>query len=443
MDRETGLILTNSHVITSSKLISVQLDDTVKVRGAIVAEDKQEDIAVVAIAPRWCLDRPELPLAERSVQELAFEGEKVVAVGSPLNQRRIVTSGIVSKVEEGAIISDVNINPGNSGGPLLNMDGEVIGINTFRDPSLGGAGIAGSVPISKSRAVLKQAYEHLEDLPPAASGLLPTAPREPFPLWGLGWSSKRCYTEANYMLFERGFERSDDSWSEGSASATPAAAKFHVVVSTPPREQYLQSRLEEKRLKRQEEAGVEETQLRDPVGDQLKSWREYVGDYAPLVTISIVPKIGETGSSAFWRAMVGTPLRFKFKGDLQDCQLAVGDSAVDEVFRVFGSMPISVNMGAAVMDDIAQQGVFAYRSAVFCDYFEQAPTSKEEGRSFSSKPRLERGIALKLQDLMRPERTVIVPFSHRNLEQIWVDFEPYRDMQAARMAELRLPREGP
>lgn len=439
VDKEGGLVMTNSHVVASSKLISVQLDDTVKVRGAIVAEDADEDIAILVISPQLCLERPELVLAERSIQDLAFEGEKVIAIGSPLNQRRIVTSGIVSRVEEGAIISDVNINPGNSGGPLLNMAEEVIAVNAFRDPSIGGAGISGSIPILKALPVLRQAHERLRDMDSPRPDLLPIAPQEPFPIWGLEWSSKRCYNDRNYMLYEGGTIRSGETWNRPrSHASTPS--NFNFVVSTPPRQQYLELWLEEKRRKRQVKAGVAETQLQDPMGNQLKRWREYVGDYAPLVTISIVPKIGETGSSAFWQAMVGTALEFKFKADLQDCQLAVGDSVVDEVFRVFGAMPVSVNLSAARMDDIAQQGVFSYRSEVFCDQMDNILETVKEENTFKSRSEEEENIVLQLHDLMRPERIVIVPFSRRNLEQIWVDFEAYRDMQTARKARLQLPR---
>jgi S1-C subfamily serine protease len=79
---------------------------------------------------------------------VAFVGERVLAVGSPLATEGILTTGIVSRVESDAIISDVNINPGNSGGPLLNFRGQVIGITTFGVQEPGrGPGISGIVRI--------------------------------------------------------------------------------------------------------------------------------------------------------------------------------------------------------------------------------------------------------------------------------------------------------
>lgn len=145
---DAGLILTNSHVVTSSRYITVQIEELTRVRAMLLAEDKQKDIAVLLVSEEIVQGKPVLTLADRPVEDLAFEGEEIIAIGSPLHQTRILTSGIVSKVEKGAIISDVNINPGNSGGPLINMDAEVIAINTFRDPSLGGPGISGSIPIT-------------------------------------------------------------------------------------------------------------------------------------------------------------------------------------------------------------------------------------------------------------------------------------------------------
>ena len=196
---KAGLILTNSHVIASSNRISVQLNPKTRVPATPLAEDKQKDIAVLQIAPKVVKELPVLKLADRPAVDLAFEGEKVIAIGSPLNQIRILTSGIVSKVEERAIISDVNINPGNSGGPLINMDSEVIAINTFGDVPLRGPGVSGSVSISLALSLLHQARDRVHDDPPPST-LLPVVPEDPFPIEGLKWASERCGKTSNYTL---------------------------------------------------------------------------------------------------------------------------------------------------------------------------------------------------------------------------------------------------
>ena len=86
---KVGLILTNSHVITSSIRISVQLDRNTRVPAMLLAEDKQKDIAVLRIAQEVVKELPILKIADRSAADLAFEGERVIAIGSPLHQTRI------------------------------------------------------------------------------------------------------------------------------------------------------------------------------------------------------------------------------------------------------------------------------------------------------------------------------------------------------------------
>lgn len=180
-----GLILTNSHVITNSSRLSVQIEPKIRVQAILLADDKQKDIAVLRVNPNIIKDLPILKIAARSTHELAFEGEKVICIGSPLNQIRIVTSGIVSKIEKEAIISDVNINYGNSGGPMINMDSEVIAINTFGDFPSRGPGVSGSIPITLAEPILSRARNKLNQTKIPSSDLLPVVPTDPFPIEGL------------------------------------------------------------------------------------------------------------------------------------------------------------------------------------------------------------------------------------------------------------------
>ena len=274
-----GFILTNSHVVATSSRISVQLDRNTRVPATLLAEDKQKDIAVLRVASEVVEELPILKIADRPAADLAFEGEKIIAIGSPLNQTRILTSGIVSKVEERAIISDVNINPGNSGGPLINMDSEVIAINTFRDPSLGGAGVSGSVLISLASPLLDQARVRLDEEPPPPT-LLPVVPEDPFPLEGLKWASERCGKVSNYTITAPGFN---------IQISTPSRRYFLEKVATEP--------LAKKRRSREAAAGVAHSEMYDPLGDLLKEWAEYVGSYSPLVQIHVAPTTGLTTGS--------------------------------------------------------------------------------------------------------------------------------------------------
>ena len=407
-----GLILTNSHVVMFSSHITVQIDERTRVEGVLLAEDKSKDVAVLRVAPEVVSGRPVLELAERPAIDLAFEGEKVVAIGSPLNQKRILTSGIVSKVEEGAIISDVNINPGNSGGPLINMDSEVIALITFLDSSPRGSGVSGSVPISVAAPVIAAARTRSLVAAPPSAVLLPVAPSLPYPPECLQWAGKRCRVDKNYSIRgTRGFE---------------------ITVETPPRRYALQTaeteRLAGERRGREEAAGLSESEMYDPLGDRVREWRQSVGDYGAVVIFRVTPKVGETGGSAFLNALgafsagySGTVYyghsNYEFKADLQDFQVRDGQRVVPEVMRGMGMMPVSYSTARASMDDIAQRGVFVYLSDVF-----SSPDSDS--------------LSVALEDLKRPGRTLTYPIPRACLEQIWVDFEPYRDMLSGRTQRL-------
>ena len=407
---KVGLVLTNAHVIASSSRISVQLDRSTRVRAMLLAEDKQKDIAVLRVAPEVVKKLPILKIADRPSADLAFEGEKVIAIGSPLNQIRILTSGIVSKVEERAIISDVNINPGNSGGPLINMDSEVIAINTFSNVPSRGPGVSGSISISLVLPLLDQARGRLHEEPPLPT-LLPVVPEDPFPIEGLKWVSERCGKTSNYTLKAPGFD---------IQILTPSRRYFLTRISKEP--------LAEKRRGREAAAGVDPSEMYDPLGDLLKEWREYGGQYKPLVEIYVEPDVGQTTGSLLLNMLgaaaagySGTPYyygsyTYEFKSDLQDLEMMAGGSVVAEVLRRMGMMPVFFSERSVKMEDIAQRGVFMFLPEVF-----KSPN-----------------LRLRIRDLKKPRQIINVPIPQACREQILADFEPYMDMQNATEARLRL-----
>jgi len=112
----------------------------------------------------------------------------VFTIGSPLSLDKIITTGIVSKVDLHTIMSDININSGSSGGPLFNGAGQVIGLTTFGTHGEGGPGVSGIVRIEEALALLEQnRAKAAGTLPPGA--LLPVEPLIPYPIEGL---KKRC-----------------------------------------------------------------------------------------------------------------------------------------------------------------------------------------------------------------------------------------------------------
>jgi S1-C subfamily serine protease len=157
-----GLILTNAHVVERSDRVVVGLADGQRVEGRVVGLDRLTDLAVVRmndVGP-W----PVAPLGNSDGVEV---GDWAIAVGNPFGLDNTVTLGIVSSLNRNAsslgitdkrldlIQTDAAINPGNSGGPLLNADGEVIGINTLVR-SGPGAGLGFAIPINRARRIADQ-----------------------------------------------------------------------------------------------------------------------------------------------------------------------------------------------------------------------------------------------------------------------------------------------
>jgi serine protease Do len=154
-----GLILTNRHVIEGADKILVTLLDRREFEAELIGEDEASDIAVLKIDGK---NLPKLKIGSADNLEI---GEWVMAIGSPLSFENSVTKGIVSAKgrQIGSqqyvpyIQSDVPINRGNSGGPLINLDGEVVGINTLIFSNTGGyMGISFSVPIDVAVNVAEQ-----------------------------------------------------------------------------------------------------------------------------------------------------------------------------------------------------------------------------------------------------------------------------------------------
>ena len=154
-----GLILTNYHVVDNAEKITVRLLDGRELAGKVVGKDQKTDIALVKISAR---DLPVAPLGDSDQLEV---GEWVMAIGNPFGLDNTVTSGIVSAKDRqiGAgpydhfIQTDASINPGNSGGPLVNLQGEVVGIDTaIFSQSGGNIGIGFAIPINLVKDLLPQ-----------------------------------------------------------------------------------------------------------------------------------------------------------------------------------------------------------------------------------------------------------------------------------------------
>ncbi|MEB3354233.1 MAG: trypsin-like peptidase domain-containing protein [Cyanobacteriota bacterium] len=157
-----GLILTNAHVVDGVERVTVGLPDGRRLSGKVVGLDRLTDLAVVRLSGPgpW----PVAPLGNSDALQV---GDWAIAVGNPYGLDNTVTLGIISSLNRNAtklgiadkrldlIQTDASINPGNSGGPLLNAEGDVVGINTLvrQGP---GAGLAFAIPINRARSIASQ-----------------------------------------------------------------------------------------------------------------------------------------------------------------------------------------------------------------------------------------------------------------------------------------------
>jgi Do/DeqQ family serine protease len=166
VDAAHGYVLTNGHVVENATRIDVTTKDNRRFPARLVGRDADTDIAVLQIAPE---NLTAVPMGDSDRLQV---GDFVLAIGNPFGLGQTVTSGIVSALGrsglgiegyEDFIQTDASINPGNSGGPLVNLQGQCVGINTaILAPGGGNIGIGFAVPINMARRVMEQLIRYGE-----------------------------------------------------------------------------------------------------------------------------------------------------------------------------------------------------------------------------------------------------------------------------------------
>ena len=160
-----GHVVTNHHVVEGSSRVRLELSTGRSLSATVVGTDEANDIAVLRVE-----DAADLRPAALGSSAALRIGESVIAVGSPLGLTGTVTGGLVSAVDREAslggrtaqrvIQTDAPINPGNSGGPLVNLSGEVVGVNTaiatLGGRGSGSIGIGFAVPVDRARDVAER-----------------------------------------------------------------------------------------------------------------------------------------------------------------------------------------------------------------------------------------------------------------------------------------------
>jgi hypothetical protein len=414
-----GLVVTNAHVIGTSEHIRVLVDDSTKVAARVLDLAHDDDIAVLWVSPEVCVGRSVLQLSE-SNEGFAVVGERVLAIGSPLHQRRVLTTGIISKVEPRAIITDVNLNPGSSGGPLLNLDGQVIGVNTFGDIAGGrGPGLSGAIIAELVRRPLERSMRRMFGETPPSPMRFPVMPRTMFPLDAL-----RAAAQA-------------EKWDNKAYNVTALTrtGPFEITVLTPPiLYRYEKQRELELLEKAQRRAGDSETDASYDPFDDLRSWLQYAGQWSPTVAIQVVPKIGLTTGSfignllgATGSALGGTShygrYTYEFKGDLCHCELLLDGEPVADISRGVTWIPLDFYTGdysgTYEASDLARSGMRVYDPGLFCQSQGTWPS-----------------LTLEIASSSKPNELIHIEIPRRTLERVCIDFEEFRWQEDCARAPL-------
>jgi S1-C subfamily serine protease len=390
----SGLILTNQHVIGPSEYIAVQFDSNTKISAVKLLADPERDVAVIWADISAFPNAIVAPLAADSSNDpAAVEGERVFTIGSPLSQRKIITTGIVSKVEPHAIISDIRIDHGNSGGPLFNSLGQVIGITTF-----GEGAISGIVRVEEASKLLADARAKMAMISKPTSALLPVEPTTPFPIDAI----------KDTLLSEK-FDTKHYTFGMGD---------FEIAMITPPlryrmqRESEIRAAKEKSKRTKKSSDAVQDTFR--PL-DDLKNWQEYVGDYEPIIYIRATPKMRETGGSMLRRGLIGGlsgtgyggAATMRFKTDFYRMRLMCGDKEVQPIEPGKIAHVVDVHNNFVHATDATYEGFYTYPPDSV------APSCGK--------------VTLEMYSEKKPESAETKVLDEKTVTKVWEDFGPYRD----------------
>lgn len=390
---DSGFVMTNQHVIGPSEYVAVQFDERQKVFARVLAVDPEKDVAVLWINLEGFPDAVPASLASSTSGEpTVIEGERVLTIGSPLNQRKVMTTGVVSKVEPRAIISDVNVNPGNSGGPLFNSLGEVVGITTFGDFTKRGPGISGIVRIEETLGVVSRARSAIKGRTAPSAAYLPVEPTTAFPLDALKNAALAEKFETNRYVFGLG--------------------EFEVTLMTPPLTYWLETKAIREATKTKDKRNDKNGAVQGTIDvlDGFKGWREYIGEYKPVIIIDADPKMGESFWGAFGRGFaaaygIHTQANIRFKTDFYKMKLFCGDREIMPIHP--GKIPYFVNESNYFIraKDATYEGLYSYPAGAI---------SSACGE-----------VRLEIFSERNPEKPNVKKLSDKTIARIEEDFAPY------------------
>jgi len=364
----SGLVVTNNHVVESSPYLAVEFDQKHKVLARLLATNPDKDIAVLWVNLQAFPEAVVATLLPSDAASQVVVGERVFTVGSPFGKDKVLTSGVISKVQATSILSDININPGSSGGPLFNLRGEVTGITSAQLDLL-----ASIIPIADALPVIERARQELLRNTRPSAQLLPVEPGDFFPaddLLSLLRHPERVNVKPYFF----------------------SAGGFNIEMLTPPLRYYLNHEDDmEAARKAAKRAGDDPSVAKVP-----ERVVEHAQEVQPIVIIRVVPQHG------FWKG--------RFKGSFRRMQLLCAGKEVPPIDP--GRTDYEVRDANDRITDTAMEGVYSYLPDAI---------SPNCG-----------GVTLEIFSEKDPSTPITRPVDRATVERIWVDMEPYRRARGKR-----------
>ena len=389
----TGLVVTNAHLIKGADEVRVQIDSATKVYAKPLVSDEDKDVAVLAINMSHCGACAVLPLFDSSKSTAPTAGDRVLALGSPLNRLSVLSIGIVSSADDHAIVSDAGVNWLNTGGPLINLDGYVIALNSTRESQLAlsdvsaGPRVASSTPVSSVVDALQRARTALPSLGAAAptDSLLPVLPPDPFP---------KAPIDAVSAL-----PRLDlDVYRTGGGPS-------RVLVMTPQVMAWRQVQADKALAARKHDDPRKAAQWRriDPI-EGWRDWRDYLDDRRAVVIVNAMP---EAAAFPFYEA---DKLQNFGGGNFKSMVITRDGVPIVPVEKVRIPAVLNVDEMRATGRQVPMQGIYVYRIRDF------APRAVGTTATY----------AVRIVDAAQPDKPISIPIQPAMIEQLWKDFTPYR-----------------
>ncbi|HET7220980.1 MAG TPA: serine protease [Vicinamibacterales bacterium] len=386
----SGLVVTNQRIIGAATSVEVQITPAVKVAGSILAADAEHDVAVLRIDPAAVASIRPLPLAcGQTAKPSVANGQEIFTIGVPTRQRKGMTSGTVTRVDGGGILSDFILARGSIGGPVFTARGELIGITSnIDDPENSPRETSASRIVRSDDAcvVVASAQKQTQNSAPPRGTHLPIEPERPFPVDALQEAAKKR--------------------AGGLSPYQISSSTFDIGFITPVLTYSAQYQTDQaNRRARDKAARTPGTapELMRPLMD-FGSWTDYVAEFPPVLMVRVTPKLSE----GFWTMIargaartqgVSIPPIKRFKSGFSRLRAFCGDAEVTPIH------PFKLERRVSDTDSI-YEGLYV---------FDPGALGPQCG-----------AVKLMLYSEKEPERGDTRVVDAKVIEQIWQDFAPYR-----------------